>query len=372
MDLDKSVKNLNAQADRRNAAHKASALSRLSTTAPWSAISSVVSHMVPYGGGLIEKEWIDSHNDYQSGRLGPTEFRLTLASGEDDGDVEEKVCNASLFIASFVSSFVPRFKYVRVVMVVTLGSSFFLVCNCHHFDRCGIPCRHLFHIKRKYWKDSGHPVATDIHPMWRANHKAHAFTVDKEGCKLPASAAVEHFAKGFPDCVVGLQVPTSTPDHHQPIVAAHPDLELLSAAERCVNWPTKLILELLANKNISSIPSLSQQVTMFSQESEDSDGDNDMGGFEARFVRDTAALQKQKEEKGDIKNALIPLTKELIIAVEKAPHSLEATCTQLRDMISDLNGEDEDEGDQANTSHSMVLPASKKSSKSKSQKRARG
>jgi hypothetical protein len=313
--------------------------------------------MVPCGGGSIEKEWNDSHNDHLSGRFGSTEFRLTLVTGEDDSGVDERVCNAP-FSSSFVSSFVPRFKCVRVAMLVPFNSSFFLVCDCFHFERCGIPCRHLFHVKRKFWKDSGHPVATDIHPMWHANHKAHAFTVDKDGCRLPASDVVERFAKEFPNCSVGLQVPTSTPDHHEPMLEAHPDLELLSAAERCLNWPTKLILELMCDQTASGMPSLSQRVNMCSQKSEESCGELEED-FEARFFSDAAALQKQKEEQGDVKSALIPLTKELIIAVEKAPHSLEHACVELRHIISELNVKDDDEGDEA-PSGSMVLPASKK------------
>jgi hypothetical protein len=101
-------------------------------------------------------------------------------------------------------------------------------------------------------------VATNLHPMWHANHKACAFKIDRSGWKLPASAVLEHLAKEFPKCVVGLQVPVSTPaDHHEPMLKAHPDLDLISAAERCASWPTKLILDLWGDQNASGTPSAS-------------------------------------------------------------------------------------------------------------------
>ena len=271
--------------------------------------------------------------------------------GEETG-VEEEALNVP-----FQSSFVARFKYVRVVKLCSRGSLHFLFCSCGHFNRCGIPCRHLLHIKRKYWNDDGRPQVTDIHPMWHANHKAYAFTVDKNGDKSAASAALEHYAKEFPNYVFGLQVPTVTPDRQEPLLGSHPDLDLLSAAERCVNWPTKLIEELLDQQkhHASGIPSLSQKVNLYTQESED-----DRDDFNKRFTHDTAALQKEKEEEGDVVGALIPLTKELIIAVEKAPHALEDTCVELRNLIAGLNLKDEDEADTLLPAGSMVLPASKK------------
>jgi hypothetical protein len=336
----------NIQAATKSVAYQATALSRLASTATWSTISSVVSKMVPYGGGLIEKEWNHSHNDYISGMFGPAEFRLSLVSGE-----AEEVSDSH-----FLSSFVPRFKYVRIVTVVTRGSAFFLVCSCGHFERCGIPCRHLFHVRRKYWKD-GYPLATDIHPMWHAHHKAYAFTVDTQGRKLQPSAALERFAKEFPKCVAGLRIPTATPDHLEPILQAHPNLNILSAADRCLNWPSALIVELCTKQDYSGMPATSQEVNMYSQASDNSE---DMPDFEKRFCKDTQALQRQKEENWDVKNALMPLTKELLIAVEKAPYLLEDTCVALRALIANLNVNDDDEMNGSPTG-SMVLPASKKS-----------
>jgi hypothetical protein len=107
MDIHTSVKHLNIQAATKSVAYQATALSRLASTATWSTISSVLSKMVPHGGGLIEKEWNHSHNDYISGMFGPAEFGLSLVSGE-----AEEVSDSH-----FLSSFVPRFKYVRIVTV---------------------------------------------------------------------------------------------------------------------------------------------------------------------------------------------------------------------------------------------------------------
>jgi hypothetical protein len=362
MDIHTSVSHLNRQAATKSVAYQASALSRLSSTATWSTISSVVSKMVPYGGGLIEKEWNQSHNAYISGMFGPAEFRLSLLSdGDADGDADGEVENVNVCDVNIRSAFVPRFKYLRIVKVVTRGTACFLVCSCGHFERCGIPCRHLFHVRRKYWKNS-YPLATDIHPMWHAHHKAYAFTVDTHGRRLHASAALELFAKEFPNCVVGLRIPTAVPDNPEPVLHAHPDLEVLSAADRCVNWPSELIRDLVTKQKSSGIPATSQQVNMYSQASENS-GESEHSGhmpdLEARFANDTVAFQKQNEENLDVKNALIPLTKELLIAVEKAPHSLKDTCVALREMIANLNVKDDDELN-GNPTGPMVLPTSKK------------
>jgi hypothetical protein len=79
MDIHTSVRHLNPQAATKSAACQAAALSRLASTATWSTISSVMSKMVPHGGGLIEKEWNNSHKDHISGMFGPAEFRLSLS-----------------------------------------------------------------------------------------------------------------------------------------------------------------------------------------------------------------------------------------------------------------------------------------------------
>jgi hypothetical protein len=141
------------------------------------------------------------------------------------------------------------------------------------------------------------------------------------------------------------------------MLQAHPNLNILSAADRCLNWPSALIVELCTKQDYSGMPATSQEVNMYSQVSDDSE---DMPDFEKRFCKDTQALQKQKEENWDVKNAWIPLTKELLIAVEKAPYSLEDTCVALRELIANLNVNDDDEMNGSPTG-SMVLPTSKKS-----------
>ena len=91
MDLDTAVNKLNQQASSKTSGYQASALSRLANTAPWSTIESVVSKMVPYGGGLIQSEWDDSFKDYSSGMFGEKQFRLALdvLKGDDTGMGEE-------------------------------------------------------------------------------------------------------------------------------------------------------------------------------------------------------------------------------------------------------------------------------------------
>jgi hypothetical protein len=122
--------------------------------------------------------------------------------------------------------------------------------------------------------------------------------VDTQGRKLQPLAVLEHLAKEFPKGVVGLRIPTSTPDHPEPTVQAHPNLNLLSAAARYLNWPSALIVELFTKQKSSGMPATSQEVNMHSQESEDS---GDMPDFEKGFCNDTVAFQKQKEENGTSK-----------------------------------------------------------------------
>jgi hypothetical protein len=90
----------------------------------------------------------------------------------------------------FISSFVPRFTRVRVVDFKQVGSITYLVCDCGHFTRTGMPCRHLWHIKAKYWNEDS-PRVIDIHPMWHSAYKAYAFATAENGTKLPPSTAVE-------------------------------------------------------------------------------------------------------------------------------------------------------------------------------------
>jgi hypothetical protein len=130
----------------------------------------------------------------------------------------------------FISSFVPRFKRVRTVKSHVVGPDTFLVCDCAHFSRTGIPCRHLWHVKSKYW-NCDCPVATDIHPMWYSAYKAYAYPNVEPGSKPSASTAIEAFAKTFKREVVGPRAPAPIPDLEE---AFNPNLkgfEILSAAD---------------------------------------------------------------------------------------------------------------------------------------------
>jgi hypothetical protein len=164
----------------------------------------------------------------------------------------------------------------------------------------------------------------------------------------------------FEKCVAGSAKVSLIPvlDEHIPDVG-HPDFDILSAADRCVNWPKELIHELCHDSTFSEIPSMSQEVNIYTQ-----DSDDDRVGWEGRFSNDTAALQSRKEEEGGVAGALIPLCKELMCSVEKASFLLPQTCEQLCTMIASLNRE-EDGRKNEGSSHSMALPLSKNRKKRK-------
>jgi hypothetical protein len=376
MDMDASLRQLTQQAEKSCVQYEATALARLTTNATWSTATSVVSLLTPFGGGLVEAE-IGACHDYESGMAGPTEFRVLYSGGLDEE--YDRVVNAP-----FISSFVPRFKRVRVVCLKVTPNGLFLVCNCGHFERTGIPCRHALHTRRKYWTRGSDLAITDVHPMWHATYKAYAFAApDENGWKPAASAAVERYAKAFTSSVIGLRVTTRSCDLVEPVLEVPHVFEILPAADRCFNWPTKLIHDLSADSKACGLPSMSQQVNMYTQESEESDDDEEFTkrlstdaaaesedeDFVKRFSNDVVALQKQKQEKREVVASLIPLTKELMIAVEKAPHSLDGICEQLRSMIAKLNVADSDSDSDSDSNskvvkpRSMAFPASKKRSR---------
>jgi hypothetical protein len=353
MDVDTSLKQLNQQALRKTIGYEATGLSRLSNYTLWSTISETTSKMVPYGGGLLEAEYTRSH-DFRSTLFVRSEFRVAYDGQNEEWD--------NVYNSPFISSFMPCFKRIRVVKLIPVEALFFLVCDCGHFERSGIPCRHLWHVKCKYWPGS-EPKITDIHPMWHSLHKAYAFSVDENGNKLAPSAALERMAIAFPDLVPGLCVPTATPANDESLLQPLPEFSILSAAERCVNWPTDVINDLLHDSAGSGLPGMSQEVCMYTQQSDDSD--DGMMDFETRFKMDTAEVQKKREEQGSVAAALIPLTKELLISVEKAPYALQETCVSLRNMIAALNVEDDHKGNEETGSDSMFLPMSKTNKKRK-------
>jgi hypothetical protein len=121
----------------------------------------------------------------------------------------------------------------------------------------------------------------------------------------------------------------------------------------------KLIDELCHDSTFSELPSMSQEVNIYTQ-----DSDDDQVGWEGRFTNDTAALQSRKEEEGGVAGALIPLCKELMCSVEKASFLFPQTCEQLRTIIASLNKE-EDGRKNEGPSHSLALPLSKNRKKRK-------
>jgi hypothetical protein len=155
MDVDSSVRQLNQQAAKKAVIYEATALARLSDNAVWSTIAGTTSKLTPFGAGLLETEW-NRRNDYNSTRSGGSEWRVTYNGRDEEFD--------HVLQMPFISSFVPRFTRVRVVDFKQVGSKTYLVSNCGHFARTGMPCRHLWHIKAKYWNEDS-PRVIDIHPM---------------------------------------------------------------------------------------------------------------------------------------------------------------------------------------------------------------
>jgi hypothetical protein len=196
----------------------------------------------------------------------------------------------------FISSFVPRFKRVHVVDFKQVGPKTYLVCDCGYFARTGMPCRHLWHINTKYWNEDL-PQVIDIHLMWHSAYKAYAFATNENGTNLPPSPALERFAMAFEKDVVGPTVLTHIPvlDVLRIPDVGHPDFDILSAADMCVNWQKELIDELYNDSTYSEIPSMSQEVNIYTQDFNDNQLD-----WDGRFSNDTATLQSRKEDKGGL------------------------------------------------------------------------
>jgi hypothetical protein len=236
----------------------------------------------------------------------------------------------------FISSFVPRFKRVCVVEFKQVGSKTYLVCVCGHFTRTGMPCRHLWHIKEKYWNEDS-PRVIDFHQMWHSSYKVYAFATNENGTKLPTSPAVERSAVAFEKDIAGPTVLTHIPVLDKPIPdVGRPDFDILSAADRYGGWPKELIDELCNDSTFSEIPSMSQEVNIYTQ-----DSDDDRLDWDGHFSNNPAALQSHKEDKGGVAGALIPLCKELMCSIEKASFLLPETCEQLQTMIARLNREED-------------------------------
>jgi hypothetical protein len=342
MDIDTSLQQLNRQAENKCTRYEAAALAGLSKSALWSSIPSVTDKMVPYGAGLLETEW-NRRNDCKSVQVSAMELRVV-----HDGPDEERDNVPNL---PFLSSFVPRFRRVRTVRLLGV----YLLCDCGHFERVGMPCRHLWHVLSKYWNIFC-PVITDIHPMWHAAYKAYAFSRDADGNKLPASASVEAYAKTYDLEVVGPRAPSLTPELQEPLEdPGHEDFQILPVADRCLNWPKELIERLCLEDKASGLPAMSQDVNIYTQESDDEDA-RENSDWQQRFSNDGDAVQKIKEEKEQVFAAMIPLWKELMCSVEKAPESLPGTCDKLRKIIASLNHVEG--GAEESSSESMALPLS--------------
>jgi hypothetical protein len=63
--------------------------------------------------------------------------------------------------------------------------------------------------------------------------------------------------------------------------------------DRCVNWPKELIRELCNDTNVCDLPSMSQEVNMYTQ-----DSNVDRLNWEAHILKDTDAVQNHKECQG--------------------------------------------------------------------------
>jgi hypothetical protein len=344
MDVDTSLQQLNRQADKKKELYQAAALTGLSNNAMWSAIPMLTSKLVPYGAGLYESEY-NRLNDFTSAWIIATRWQLVYNGANEERD--------SVSNPLFLSNFVPRFRRVRTVTLVTIGSHCYLVCDCGYFQRVGISCRHLFHILTKYWSNFTH-VLNDLHPVWHSMYKAYAYATDDDGNKLPASQAIEALAKTFEKDVPGPRAPMPTPDLDEPFNPGHEDLQILPAADRCLNWPKALVNRLLNDKTKSILPSMSEDVHMYTQESDDESSSRVLPDWEDRFSKDTSLLQNKKEEQGAVFAAMIPLWKEILGSVEKNPGSLSETCEDLRKIVARLNLKDD--GDEESQTTSMALP----------------
>lgn len=197
--------------------------------------------------------------------------------------------------------------------------------------------------------------------MWHSAYKAYAYPNVEPGSKPAASTAVEAFAKTFEREVVGPRAPVPVADLEE---ASNPNpkgFEILPAADRCVNWPKELIEQLTSDSNACELPSMSQEVYIYTQDSEEGavvEEDEVLPDWDERFSNDTEAVQKKKEEGGSVFAALIPLWKELLASAEKAPFTVPKTCEQLRTIIAGLNLVDGGEKRQALNS-SMAIPLAK-------------
>jgi hypothetical protein len=98
------------------------------------------------------------------------------------------------------------------------------------------------------------------------------------------------FEKNVPEPTVLTQIPVL--DKPIPDVG-HWDFDILSAADRCVNWPKELIDKLCNDSTFSEIPLMSQEVNIYTQDSNDNRLD-----WDGHFPNDTTTLQSHKEDKG--------------------------------------------------------------------------
>jgi hypothetical protein len=354
MDLDTSSRQLNNQEDRKAVNYIGSSLKELNTFTVWSAIPNITSKLTSFGAGLVETEYNRRH-DYDSKPWGENHFRVAYIG---ECEAWDHVSNAP-----FTSNFVPNFSRVRSIHCCVEGH---FHCSCEQFARMGIPCRHLFHVVGKYWP-SAVMTEIDVHPHWLSSYKAYAYMLDKNGHKLPPSAAIEKYSKLT---FLGPKVPSPQPEVSQEDGQSDPHFHILPAKERCTNWPQQLIAELSDKGSCKSVvASISQEIFKFTQEDseESSDEHQDTSGtklssfFDDNFKDDEVNLQKYKEDQGEVYATLMPLFKELCISVEKDKRThLSKTATLMRDMIAKMNKVKE--GDERNNTlvMGMVLPLAKR------------
>jgi hypothetical protein len=158
-------------------------------------------------------------------------------------------------------------------------------------------CRHSWQVKSKYWNFNS-PVATDIHSMWYSAYKAYAYPNVEPGSKPSGSSAKEAFVKTFERDVLGARALAPIPDLDEAFNPGQTGFEILSAADRCVNWPKELIDQLTSDKDACELPSMSaQEVYLYTQDSEEGvEEDEVLSDWGERFSKDIEAVQKKKWE----------------------------------------------------------------------------
>jgi hypothetical protein len=74
-----------------------------------------------------------------------------------------------------IRSPIPRFARVRVVCISEVKGRKILKCSCKHFERVGIPCRHILAVYKKLIPGFLGVLATDISVFWWSSYLLYAY-----------------------------------------------------------------------------------------------------------------------------------------------------------------------------------------------------